>query len=69
MTNRLKSSQLKYLSIGYFRKYIKLPVLLFTFLIINPNKDGLFEGDFFRGGGGGGGGQFDPSFIFQEALI
>ena len=51
MTNRLKSSQLKYLSIGYFRKYIKLPVLLFTFLIINPNKDGLFEGDFFRGGG------------------
>ena len=28
----LKSSQLKYLSIRYLRKYIKLPVLPFTFL-------------------------------------
>ena len=30
ITNKQKSSQLKYISIRYLRKYIKLPVLLFT---------------------------------------
>ena len=40
MTNKLKSRQLKYLSIGYLRKYIKLPLLLFHFLIF---KDSFLE--------------------------
>ena len=33
MTNKLRSAQLKYFSIGYLRRYIKLLVLLFTLLI------------------------------------
>ena len=37
MINKLKSSQLKYLSIRYLRKYIKLPVLLFTLLIFEDS--------------------------------
>ena len=38
MANRLKSTQLKYLSIGYLRKYIKLPSLLFNFLIFKDSS-------------------------------
>ena len=40
MTNKLKSSKLKYLPIRYLRKYIKLPILLFTFIIF---KDSFSE--------------------------
>ena len=41
MTNKLKSSQLKYLLIRkflrYLKNYIKLPVLLFIFLIFKDS--------------------------------
>ena len=40
MTNKLKTRHLKYLLIRYLRNYIKLPVLLFTFLIF---KDSFSE--------------------------
>ena len=40
MTNKLKIIQIKYLSIRYLKKYIKLPLLLFTFLIF---KDSFLE--------------------------
>ena len=40
MTNKLKNRQLKYLLIRYLRNDIKLPVLMFTFLIF---KDSFSE--------------------------
>ena len=38
MTNKLRNSQLKYLLIRFLRNYVKLPVLLFTFLIFKDSS-------------------------------